>query len=308
MQHISVLFTETIESLNLEKGLTIVDCTLGLAGHSSEILKKIGETGFLIGFDADTIHLEEAKQKLQKISKNFLTIHNNFAQLKNELAAHEISKIDCALFDLGIASPHIDQGERGFSFMHDGPLDMRLDKRQTQTAAEIVNTYSFEQLAKIFREYGEEKNAGRIARIITEQREKEPFQTTLQLANLIMEKIGRREKIHPATRIFQALRIEVNQELENLESAIYQAAELLNQSGRIAIISFHSLEDRIVKKAFKKLSTPITEETLYDKNAIKEPAKFKLITTKPITPNSEEIAANKRARSAKLRVIEKISN
>jgi 16S rRNA (cytosine1402-N4)-methyltransferase len=208
--------------------------------------------------------------------------------------------------DLGIASPHVDHADRGFSFIKDGPLDMRIDHEADETAEEIINNWSQEDLTKIFRDYGEEKYSHKIARLITEYRSTKPIQSTKELADLILAKMHKKERIHPATRVFQAIRIAVNKELDNLKKAIEDGLELLNPKGRMSIISYHSLEDRIVKEMFKEAATPITQETIYSVNDVIEPAKFHILTKKPITPSPEEVQTNPRSRSAKLRILEKI--
>ncbi len=304
--HDSVLLEETLDGLALGEGKVIVDGTLGLGGHAGKILERIGGTGKLIGFDCDETHIEIAKANLKRFEKNIIFVRSNFAHLQSELDGHGVDSIDGILLDLGIASPHVDDSGRGFSFRADGPLDMRLDRSQALSAKDIVNKWSHEDLTKIFREYGEERYAPKIARAIIERREEKPIETTADLAEIVMSQVYKKDRIHPATRIFQALRIAVNDELNALESALEQAAEVMNEGGRMVVISYHSLEDRIVKRIFKKLSKPKTQETMFSANDVIEPAKFRLITKKPIVPTDYEVADNSRSRSAKLRIIEKI--
>ncbi len=306
-EHIPVLLNEVLESLQPEEGEVVVDGTLGLGGHAGEILKRIGAKGRLIGFDCDEEHLKIAKERLKEFSESTIFIQSNFAHLKSELLAQGIEQVDAILLDLGIASPHVDVPERGFSFIHDGPLDMRLDKSLKQTAEDIVNSWSVHELITIFREYGEEKYAPKIARAIDAYRKEERIVTTQQLADLVLAQVHKRERIHPATRIFQALRIAVNRELDVLAEVIEQAIEVLAPGGRLAVISYHSLEDRIVKHRFKyhvkdcvcPREVPICQ---CDKQQT-----IRIITKKPIVPTEEEIERNSRSRSAKMRVVEKLN-
>ena len=297
--HISVLLNESIESLNIKGNGKYIDATLGYAGHSSEILRRLEKEGFLFAFDQDEEAVKFSTEKLNKINSNFKIFHTNFKNMKEYID----EKVDGILFDLGVSSPQLDETERGFSYHNDAPLDMRMDKRQKLTAYDVVNNYNLEKLIKIFYEYGEEKYSRNIAREIIKNR---PINTTLELAEIIKSSVPEkyRNSAHPARKAFQAIRIEVNQELEILEQALLDAFSLLNSGGRISVITFHSLEDRIVKNVFKKL----TEEDEVSKKlpTTKTNQKAKLITKKPIIPSEEELEKNRRSRSAKLRVIEKI--
>ena len=297
--HISVLLNESIESLNIKGNGKYIDATLGYAGHSSEILRRLEKEGFLFAFDQDEEAVKFSTEKLNKINSNFKIFHTNFKNMKEYID----EKVDGILFDLGVSSPQLDETERGFSYHNDAPLDMRMDKRQKLTAYDVVNNYNLEKLIKIFYEYGEEKYSRNIAREIIKNR---PINTTLELAEIIKSSVPEkyRNSAHPARKVFQAIRIEVNQELEILEQALLDAFTLLNSGGRISVITFHSLEDRIVKNVFKKL----TEEDEVSKKlpTTKTNQKAKLITKKPIIPSEEELEKNRRSRSAKLRVIEKI--
>lgn len=300
--HKSVLLEEAVNSLNLKEGSVIVDCTLGGGGHAEAILEKIGETGTLIGFDRDPDAIEEVSKRLQSYNNKIL-INNNFQYLKSELTQRNIKSVNGFLFDLGVSSHQLD-ANRGFSFLRDEILDMRMSKEGI-TAAYYVNTLPEEELANIIYKYGEERLSRKVAKAICELRKKEYINSTMQLSNLIKEKIGwayKKEKIHPATRTFQALRIYVNKELEAIEIAIQDAIDLLAPGGVIAVISFHSLEDRIIKNIFRfnngKCKCP-TDLPVCVCNAIK---KIDIITKKPILPSEEEINDNKRASSSKLRI------
>ncbi len=289
--HKPVLLDETISFLNIKPGLIYVDCTLGAGGHSLEILKRLNGNGILIGIDQDKSTLELAKQRLKDFSNCYL-FHANFTELKTILAKLKISKITGGvLLDLGISSMQLDDSERGFSFKSDSILDMRMDKSQQLTAQAIVNKYKEEELANVIYKYGEERYSRRIARSIIQNRIKNgPVKTTLELANIVLNCYpkGKFFKIHPATRTFQAIRIEVNKELEKLEQFLCFIEELLLPPSRLTIISFHSLEDRITKHFLKNNSA------------------FKVLTKKPVIPSDIEIKENPRSRSAKLRAAERI--
>lgn len=293
--HDSVLLEEVCELLDLSKKRNVVDATLGMAGHAKEILSRLPKTGKLIGFDADPEHYKVAKKNLRSYKDRVVLVNANFADLAEAIKANtRIKGVDAFLFDLGLASPHVDMPERGFSFQKEAELDMRFNpKEQTTTAADVVNAYSEKNLIRIFKEYGEERFARKIAQAICKSRKRKPFKTTTQLADFITKHVKRAGRIHPATRVFQALRIEVNRELDVLVEGLKQAMELLKKDGRIAVISYHSLEDRIVKVLFRDL-------------ARQKGSDFRLVTKKPIVPSSEEVARNPRSRSAKLRVIEKL--
>ena len=300
--HISVLLHESIDYLNLSLDKTVVDCTLGYAGHSSEILKRVKE-GFLFAFDQDRNAIEYSYDKLSKIGSNFEIIHNNFAYLKEELDKRNIKGVDGILYDLGVSSPQLDEADRGFSFHQDAKLDMRMNQEQKLSAYEVVNEYSEEKLSQIIYKYGEEKYAKSIAKGIVKAR---PINTTLELTEVVKESVPfayRRDK-HPARKTFQAIRIEVNNELECFEKSLNDALDILNVGGRICVITFHSLEDKICKEIFQK-NTKIADEL---KNMpvipLEYQPKFKIVKT--LEPSKEELELNPRARSAKLRVIERV--
>ena len=306
-KHISVLLEESISSLNLDESSIIVDATLGYGGHSSNILERI-KRGHLFAFDQDSEAIRHSTDRLKKIGTNFTIIKSNFVHLKEELNKLNVYKIDGALFDLGVSSPQLDDEERGFSFHNDAKLDMRMDRNQRLSAYEVVNNYSKEELSKIFYKYGEDKFANNIAKKIVEYRQTKPIETTLELVEVIKTAVPMKFRIdkHPARQIFQAIRIEVNHELDVIEPAINQALEMLNVGGRVCVITFHSLEDRLVKNIFKekckiddrvKGLPNIPDEFLPD---------FKLVYNKAIAPSEEELLKNPRARSSKLRVIERI--
>jgi len=310
-EHTPVLLDETIALLNLREGMNVVDCTLGLGGHSAEILKRIGSTGKLMAFDEDLDNLEKAKQFINSKfqapnSKHVIFVHSNFENLKSEIEKNKFPAPDAILFDLGLSSPHVDNPERGFSFNKDGPLDMRYDRTQRLTAEKVVNTFSEEKLADIIYHFGEEKRARIIAKKIVHVRKVNPITSTLQLVRVIASTLKIKSKIHPATLTFQALRIFVNNELEVLENALKQAIEVTNPGARIAVISYHSLEDRIVKNTFRYY----TQDCICPKELPVCQCNFKkklyLLTKKPIIPSGIEVQKNLRARSAKLRVAERI--
>ena len=306
-KHVSVLLNESISSLNLKENSIIVDATLGYGGHSSSILDRI-KKGYLFAFDQDSEAIRHSTDRLSKVGANFTIIKSNFVNMKEELNKRGIEKVDGVLFDLGVSSPQLDEAERGFSFHEDAPLDMRMDREQKLTAYDVVNNYSKEELARIFLKYGEDKFSNNIAKKIVEYRNNKPIETTLELVEVIKTAVPMKFRIdkHPARQIFQAIRIEVNHELDVIEPALNQAMELLNVGGRIAVITFHSLEDRLVKNIFRekckideklKGLPNIPEEYLPD---------FKLVENKAIVPSEEELEKNPRARSSKLRVIEKV--
>lgn len=303
--HISVLLTETVQNLSLKKDATVVDCTLGYGGHSSEILKKI-PNGMLYAFDQDDEAIKNSKERLEKISNNFEIINSNFVNLKEELNKRNVSKVNAIVYDLGVSSPQLDEEERGFSFHKNAKLDMRMDKKQSLSAHDVVNNYSYEQLVKIFKEYGEEKYASSIAKNILSKRLENTINTTLELVDIIKSSVPfkyRNEK-HPARKVFQAIRIEVNNELEVFEKSLRQALDLIDVNGRICVITFHSLEDRICKRIFKECSSLPSE--LSKMPIIPEDLKPKFKIIGDINPSVKEIGENKRSRSAKLRIIERI--
>ncbi|MBU5266009.1 16S rRNA (cytosine(1402)-N(4))-methyltransferase RsmH [Virgibacillus proomii] len=307
-KHISVLRDEAIKGLNVKSDGVYVDCTLGGGGHAEAIATKLNKNGLLIAFDQDLEALQVAQKRLAAYAKQILFIHANFNQLEVILAEHQLTHVDGVLFDLGVSSPQLDRGERGFSYQHNAKLDMRMNQEQTLDAYQIVNNWSYQDLVKIFFQYGEEKFSKQVARKMEEQRKKAPITTTYELVDIIKAAIpapARRKGGHPAKRIFQALRIAVNDELGVFNDALHQAARVLGINGRLAVITFHSLEDRLCKQAFKKWSS--NKETPRNLPIIPEQAKapFRLITRKPIVATAEELAQNRRSRSAKLRIVEK---
>ena len=302
--HISVLLDECIENLNIKEDSVIVDCTLGYGGHSSEILKRVPK-GKLYSFDQDDDAIASARERLNKIGNNYEIIKSNFVHLEEEIKKRE-NKVDGILYDLGVSSPQLDEKDRGFSFHGDASLDMRMDKSNPLSAYEVVNNYSYEELTNILYKYGEEKYASSIVKKIIQAREVKKIETTLELVEIIKSAVPEKYKRdkHPARKTFQAIRIEVNKELDVFESSLNQALDLINVGGRICVITFHSLEDRICKTIFK-------EVTEVDKNLRNMPIipehlqpKFKMIAN--IKPSDDEIEYNKRARSARLRVIERV--
>lgn len=304
MEHYSVLLNETIDNLNLKEDGIYVDATLGLGGHSSKILSSL-TTGHLYAFDEDSKAILFADERLKKIGTNYTLIKSNFVDLKVKLAELGVTKIDGIVFDLGVSSPQIDDATRGFSFSKDGILDMRMDTDATLSAEKVVNEYSKEALTDIFFSYGEEPKSRLIASKIASSR---PIKTTLELVKIIERAVGANYfyKKHPERNIFQAIRIEVNKELSVLKEVLPDVLDLLKPEGRVAIITFHSLEDRIVKKFFKENSE--VNELVKGLPTIPEAykPKLKLITKKPILPSTQELAENSRSKSAKLRVAERI--
>ena len=308
MYHKSVLLNECIENLNIKENGIYVDATLGYAGHSSEILKRV-PNGHLYGFDQDDFAIEKSEEKLSGISKNYTIIKSNFVNLTEELNKYNVNKVDGFLFDLGVSSVQIDEADRGFSFHKDAKLDMRMDTNQSFNAYDVVNTYEYKELVRILRDYGEEKYATSIAKNIIKERNNKPINTTLELVEIIKKSMpykATREK-HPAKRSFQAIRIEVNKELEVLESALRQAIELLNLNGRICVISFHSLEDKIVKKIFQEYSEVSNDMKKLPFIPDEYLPKYKVIS-KGVTASNLELEENSRSHSARLRVIEKIKD
>lgn len=308
MLHKTVLQQEAVEQLNIKADGIYVDCTFGRGGHSLKILEKLSQKGHLYAFDQDAEAAQHAEKHFSQFS-NFTFIHENFKRLKEILADMNVEKVNGILFDLGVSSPQLDESERGFSYQHDAPLDMRMDRRSTLTASQIVNEWPYEKLVSIFFQYGEEKFSKQIARKIKHARQRKRIETTGELVEIIKDAIpapARRTGGHPAKRIFQALRIAVNDELNAFESALKQSIDMLESAGRIAVITFHSLEDRICKTIFKEASQgPALPRGIPVVPECYRPT-LKVITKKPIVPSEEEIKANRRARSAKLRVAEKI--
>lgn len=307
MKHISVLLQESISSLNLKENSIVVDATLGYGGHSSNILERVNK-GYLFAFDQDSEAIRYSTDRLNKIGTNFTIIKSNFVNMKEELNKRDINKVDAVLFDLGVSSPQLDDESRGFSFHNDARLDMRMDREQKLSAYEVVNEYSEQDLSRIFYKYGEDKFSKSIARKIVEYRKNKPIETTLELVEVIKSGVPMKYRInkHPARQIFQAIRIEVNHELDVIEPALSQALELLRVGGRVAVITFHSLEDRLVKNYFKE-KTKVDDKVKGMPNIPDEYLpNFKLVVNKAIIPSEEEIENNPRARSSKLRVIERI--
>lgn len=305
--HYSVLLKESIDGLNIKDGGTYVDCTLGYAGHSKVILEK-NKKGKLFAFDEDENAVNYSKEALSSIGDNFTIFKENFANLKETLEKENIFKVDGFLFDLGFSSPQIDDAKRGFSFKLNAPLDMRMDTQNSFTAKDVVNTYSLEKLTDIFFRYAEEKYSKVIATAICKERKNKEIVTTFELVDIIQKAVGASYfyKNHPEREIFQAIRIEVNNELSVIEKALPDAIDMLSKGGRICVITFHSLEDRLVKQIFKKYSE--VDDIL--KGMIDIPLeykpKIKIINKKPILPTDEEINENSRSHSAKLRIVERI--
>ena len=305
--HISVLLNESIQQLNIKKNGVYVDCTLGGGGHSSEIFKRI-PNGHLYAFDQDSFAINTADEKLKKIASNYTLINENFVNIKVALEEENVYGVDGILYDLGVSSFQLDIPERGFSYRFDGPLDMRMDQTAELDAYTVVNTYDEKSLVRILFEYGEEKFARLIARKIVSEREKKPIETTLELVEIIKKALpasALRNSSHPAKQTFQAIRIEVNHELDILKKALEDGLSLLNKNGRMVVITFHSLEDRIVKKLFKEKTTlQLPKDLPYIPEGYE--IEFKLINSKVILPSESEISNNLRSHSAKMRVIEKI--
>ena len=305
-KHYSVLLEEAVEGLNIKEDGIYVDCTLGGAGHSLEILKKL-TTGKLYAFDQDNVALENAKIKLSEYADKVVFIKSNFENLKEKLAEQNVYEVDGVLYDLGVSSPQLDTPERGFSYNYDTRLDMRMDTDASMSAYEVVNEYSYHDLVRIFYRYGEEKFSKQIARNIEKKRELASIETTFQLVDIIKESIPaakRRTGGHPAKRVFQAIRIAVNNELSVFENSLEQAIDIVKVGGRISVITFHSLEDRICKQIFnsyaKNKDIPKNLPVLPEESL----SKLKLITRKPICPSERELEENNRSRSAKLRIAE----
>lgn len=307
--HVPVLLKEVLTGLDLRPGMVIVDGTLGLGGHAHEIALKIGPNGTLIGFDRDQKNLAIAQEFLANTTVQKFFIHDSFDNLASQLHAHHFSVVHGVLLDLGLSSPHVDQAERGFSFSKEGPLDMRFDQKEdTSTAADLVNTCPASALTRIFWQYGEEKRARRIAQAIVLSRKKHPFLSTVDLVRVIESVVPRTSHmVHPATRVFQALRIAVNRELDALTTVLQQALDVLIPAGRLVVISYHSLEDRIVKDFFRNAARAcVCPPEILRCVCGGHAQKLRTITKKPIVPSAQEIAGNPRSRSAKLRIAEKL--
>lgn len=303
--HVSVLLNEAIENLNIKEDGIYVDCTLGYAGHSKEILKRI-KKGKLFAFDQDGEAINYSKKILDQISSNYEIINSNFVNIKEELNKRGINKVDGILFDLGVSSVQLDEAERGFSYHKDAKLDMRMNQEQDFSAYDVVNSYSLEELVKIFYEYGEEKYARPIAKAIIKHRENKKIETTLELAELIKNSVPQKYKrdSHPARKVFQAIRIEVNKELDVFKIALDDSIELLNTNGRLCVITFHSLEDRICKNKFKEISE--VDKLVKGLPVIPNEYKPKVKIIGKFKPSKTELENNNRSRSAILRVIEKL--
>ena len=306
--HVSVLLEECIDGLNIKPDGTYVDGTLGGAGHSSRIAALL-TTGHHIGIDRDPIALKAAGERLAPWADRVTLVHSNFCEIKQVLADLEIEGVDGILLDLGVSSPQLDDGERGFSYMVDAPLDMRMNNEDSLSADTVVNTWSYEELKRILYDYGEERYAPKIASAICGRRESAPIRTTLELVDIIrgaMPPAALREKQHPAKRSFQAIRIAVNDELNSVAKVMEDAIPLLNKGGRLAVITFHSLEDRIVKNAMANAAKGCTCPPSFPVCVCGKKPLVKLITRKPIVSGEEELEMNPRARSAKLRICEKL--
>ena len=308
LKHVSVLYEETLELLNLRKGGTYVDGTMGGAGHSLGICEAIGKEGTFIGIDRDDFVFDRAEKRLENTECKKIFVKDNFHNIKNILTENEIDGIDGMLLDLGVSSFQIDDANRGFSFRNDAALDMRMDKSSPLDAKTVVNTYSREELRDIIRKFGEEKFAANIAKHIVAEREKKEIETTSELVSIIKQAIPKKfhQGKHPAKKTFQAIRIEVNDEIDSLERALEDIIDCLNPGGRLAVITFHSLEDRITKNVFKESAKGCTCPKEFPVCVCGNVPKVKQVTRKPVLPTEEEIEANPRSRSAKLRVIEKI--
>ncbi|HEX2925190.1 MAG TPA: 16S rRNA (cytosine(1402)-N(4))-methyltransferase RsmH [Ruminiclostridium sp.] len=310
-KHKSVLLDECIEYLNIKQEGIYVDGTIGGAGHSSEIYGRLGAGGRLIGLDQDSFAVETSIKRLGEIKSraDFKVVNTNFKNIRNACADLEVSEVDGILLDLGVSSHQLDEASRGFSYQHDAPLDMRMDTKSELSAYEVVNKYSEQEIYRIIRDYGEEKWASRIAKFIVEARQTKPVETTYDLVDVIKRAVpssARRDGPHPAKRTFQAIRIAVNNELGILNDTIEDCVELLKSGGRLCIITFHSLEDRIVKLQFNKMVNPCTCPPTFPACVCGKKPRAVLVNRKPIISKEQELEENPRARSAKLRVLQKI--
>ena len=306
--HKSVLLDETVNGLNIKPDGIYVDGTLGGGGHAYEVCRRLGKQGSIVGIDQDEAAIEAAGFRLKDFGEKVTIVRSNYCNMKSKLQELGIDKVDGIVLDLGVSSYQLDTAERGFSYREDAPLDMRMDTRQKMTARDIVNDYSEMELYRVIRDYGEDKFAKNIAKHIVIAREKEPIETTSQLTEIIRQAIPmkyQKKSGHPAKRTFQAIRIELNRELEVLRDSLDDMIELLNPGGRLCIITFHSLEDRIVKSAFKKNENPCTCPPDFPVCVCGKKSKGSIITRKPILPSEEELANNSRSKSAKLRIFER---
>lgn len=307
-KHISVLLNETVDSLDIKPDGIYVDGTLGGGGHSLEICKRLSDGGRLIGIDQDTDAIAAATERLKDYQDKVTIVHSNYCEIDSVLRELSIGGVDGIVLDLGVSSYQLDNAERGFSYREDAPLDMRMDRSKEMTAYDIVNNYSEIDLFRVIRDYGEDNFAKNIAKHIAKAREEKPIETTFELNEIIKAAIPaklRQGTGHPSKKTFQAIRIELNKELEVLENSIDKMIELLNPGGRLSIITFHSLEDRIVKTIFRKNMNPCTCPPNFPVCMCGKVSQGKIITRKPIAPGNEELANNKRAKSSKLRVFEK---
>ena len=308
--HVTVLLSEAVDALEPERGGIFVDCTAGGGGHSEEILKRLPSGSRLISLDRDERAIERCRERLSKYGSASTVVKTNYSEIGDVLDSLGIDKIDGVLWDLGVSSVQLDERERGFSYSQDAPLDMRMDRSSGITAADVVNTYSEGELCRIIRDWGEEKFFARIAQSIVRAREEKRIETTLELSDIITNAIPqgarKKENQHPAKRTFQAIRIEVNDELNIIEPSLRCAVERLAPGGRAAVITFHSLEDRITKQTFKNLEKPCTCPSNFPVCVCQKKPQVRLVTKKPTIPSDAELTANPRARSAKLRVAEKI--
>lgn len=308
-EHVSVLLNECIEGLNIKEDGTYADGTLGGAGHAGEVCKRLSSAGHFIGIDQDTNALKVSKERLAHVSPEVTLVHNNFFDVANILKEHAPEGIDGMLIDLGVSSHQLDEPSRGFSYMHDAPLDMRMNQESDFSAYEVVNEYSEEELHRVIKSYGEENWSKRIAQFIVEARQTKPIETTHELVDIIKRAIpakARQDGPHPAKRTFQAIRIEVNKELDIIRPTILDVVPYLKKGGRLCIITFHSIEDRIVKHTFKELEDPCDCPKNIPICVCGKTPQVKVITRKPILPSAQELEFNPRARSAKLRIIEKL--
>ena len=310
-KHKSVLLDECIENLNIQPEGIYVDGTIGGAGHSSEIYKRLGEKGCLIGLDQDLFAVETSTKRLEEIASKarFEVVNTNFKNIAEACRQKGVDKLDGVLLDLGVSSHQLDEASRGFSYQHDAPLDMRMDRSSSRSAYQVINQYSEQDIYRIIRDYGEEKWASRIAKFIVDTREKQPIKTTYELVDIIKRAVpssARRDGPHPAKRTFQAIRIEVNDELNILNKTIEDCVTLLKPGGRLCIITFHSLEDRIVKLQFNKEVNPCTCPPTFPVCVCGKQPRGVLVNRKPVVASEEELEYNPRARSAKLRVLERI--
>ena len=306
--HKSVLLKETIDGLKIKPDGIYVDGTLGGGGHASEVARRLSDKGSIIGIDQDAAAIEAAGIRLKDFGEKVTIVRSNYCDMKSQLQKLGIDKVDGIVLDLGVSSYQLDTAERGFSYREDAPLDMRMDRRQKMTARDIVNDYEERELFRVIRDYGEDKFAKNIAKHIVAARAKAPIETTGQLTEIIRESIPmkfQKKSGHPAKRTFQAIRIELNQELEVLKNSLDAMIDLLNPGGRLCIITFHSLEDRIVKSAFRKNENPCTCPSDFPVCVCGKVSKGTIITRKPILPSEEEMEENSRAKSAKLRIFER---